>query len=103
MARQLVVAVDAAIVERARLDAEVAERGEVVTVNREMARLLSARGFERWLVADALTQLVAGASLTLRRLSGDQYSLALDDNGEFVVVDHAQRRRTARCADAFGR
>jgi exonuclease SbcC len=27
--------------------------------------------------------------LTLRRLSNDQYSLALDDNGEFVVVDHA--------------
>jgi exonuclease SbcC len=54
-----------------------------------MARLLSARGFERWLVADALTTLVAGASLTLRRLSSDQYSLALEDNGEFAVIDHA--------------
>jgi exonuclease SbcC len=89
MARQRVVAIDAAIVERSRLEAELTQRGEVVTVNREMARLLSARGFERWLVAEALTQLVAGASLTLRQLSGDQYSLALDDNGEFAVVDHA--------------
>lgn len=89
LAHQRVIALSEAIAERARLDAELAASAEVSTVARELARLLSVRGFERWLVADALTTLVAGASLTLRQLSSDQYSLALDDNGEFVVIDHA--------------
>ena len=36
--------------------------------------------------------------MTLRELSGGQYSLAVDDDGEFVVVDHANadERRPVR-------
>ena len=40
-------------------------------------------------MAEALDRLATGASATLRRLSGGQYSLAIDADGEFAVVDHA--------------
>ena len=54
----------------------------------ELGRLLSARGFERWLVAEALDRLAEGASATLHVLSGGQFSLVIDADGEFAVVDH---------------
>jgi exonuclease SbcC len=67
-------------------------------VARLLAQLLSASGFERWLVSEALDLLVQGASATLLRLSGDQYSLTCDHDGSFLVIDHrnADEKRSAR-------
>ncbi|MGI8661582.1 MAG: AAA family ATPase [Acidimicrobiales bacterium] len=58
---------------------------------------LGSRGFERWLLDEALAELVVTATESLLELSGGQYSLTLDDRG-FAVVDHrnADQVRSAR-------
>jgi exonuclease SbcC len=68
------------------------------TVARALARHLSAKGFERWVLAEVLDGLVAGASVILYDLSSGAYSLAVEDDGEFSVVDHrnADERRSAK-------
>jgi DNA repair protein SbcC/Rad50 len=60
-------------------------------------RHLGARGFEKWVLDEALDGLVQGATGTLRDLSEGQYSLCLDERG-FAVVDHrnADQVRSAR-------
>jgi len=74
------------------------EAKQTAQVARLLAQLLAATGFERWLISEALELLVQSASATLRQLSGDQYSLACDDDGNFLVVDHrnADEKRSAR-------
>ena len=64
----------------------------------DLARHLNASNFERWLMAQVLEQLCLGASKELSKLSGDSYSLDLDDRNNFVVVDHhnADERRPVR-------
>ena len=59
--------------------------------------LLRANQFQRWLVTEALDDLVAEASATLSTLSGGQFDLSYDD-GDFQVVDHADAdsRRSVR-------
>jgi exonuclease SbcC len=75
--------------ERTRLEQEIAASGAGVQVARELARLLKADNFERWLVAEALELLVTGASVRLRELSGGQYSFAFEESSrDFLVVDH---------------
>jgi exonuclease SbcC len=71
---------------------------QTAQVARLLAQLLAATGFERWLISEAMELLVQSASATLRQLSGDQYSLACDDDGNFLVVDHrnADEKRSAR-------
>jgi exonuclease SbcC len=86
--------------------AEASElRTEIARLDREqqltgaMASHLSARGFEKWLLDEALGVLVDGATDLLLELSGGQYSLELDDKrAGFLVVDHrnADERRLAR-------
>ena len=68
------------IEERTRLEKETAASGVGVQVARELARLLDARNFERWLVAEALELLVTGASVRLRELSAGQYSFAFEES-----------------------
>jgi exonuclease SbcC len=93
--------------ERVREDRKrAAELAEVVTekehaakVAHELALRLRANAFERWLCAEALAILVAGASETLRELSDGQYELALSDRtGDIEVIDfgEAGMRRSAR-------
>jgi DNA repair protein SbcC/Rad50 len=84
--------------EAARLRAERDDHGQVATVAGALARHLSAAGFERWLLDEALDRLVAGASTVLRELSGGAYSLAVDDRHNFSVIDHrsADEQRPAR-------
>lgn len=67
--------------------AEVAKLAETKTVNEALGRQLSASGFERWLLEEALDDLVARASVRLRELSSSQYSLAAED-GVFRIIDH---------------
>jgi exonuclease SbcC len=82
--------------ERWRL--EVKTHVETADVAKALVGHLSSRGFERWLLDEALGQLAIGASTVLRELSAGQYSLALDGQNNFVVIDHrsADEQRPAR-------
>ncbi len=60
---------------------------ETQTVNSALGQQLSASGFERWLLAEALDDLVSRATVRLLELSGGQYSLATDDTA-FKIIDH---------------
>jgi exonuclease SbcC len=85
--------------ERAKLERELASAGSEVQVARELARLLDANHFERWLAVEALELLVAGASERLRELTGGQYSMAAEEGSrDLLVVDHgnADERRSVR-------
>jgi exonuclease SbcC len=72
----------------ARLAEQVAEHEREALVAKSLALHLRADRFERWLLAEALDALVAGASRILRELSAGQYDLT-HDKGEFFVVDHS--------------
>ncbi|HEY3724307.1 MAG TPA: SMC family ATPase [Acidimicrobiia bacterium] len=87
------------IAERERLEAQVQATAADVQVAHELARLLDARNFERWLVAEAFERLVDGASRRLFELSAGQYSFAFEESSrDFLVVDHgnADERRSVR-------
>ena len=60
-------------------------------VARQLARHLRAdpTGFEAWYVRQVVEHLTYAASQTLMSLSAGQFSLALADNDDFEVVDHA--------------
>ena len=82
----------------ARLREELAAQTERAAVAKALGTHLSSRGFEQWLLDEALDRLAAGASEVLRELSGGQYSLSLDAQRNFSVVDHrnADEQRPAR-------
>jgi exonuclease SbcC len=84
--------------EAERLAKQAAAADSDATVARALARHLSAKGFERWVLAEVLDGLVAGASVILHELSSGAYSLAVEDDGEFSVIDHrnADERRSAK-------
>ena len=77
---------------------EIKTHAEKADVAKALVTHLSSRGFERWLLDEALGQLAIGASSVLRELSSGQYSLALDGQNNFVVIDHrsADEQRPAR-------
>jgi exonuclease SbcC len=84
--------------EAERLAAQAAAADREATVARSLARHLSAKGFERWVLAEVLDGLVARASVILHQLTSGAYSLATEDDGEFSVIDHrnADERRSAK-------
>ncbi len=95
--------------ELARLDDVLATRTALVEESKALAttqelagmlaRHLGAKGFEKWLLDEALDLLVSGATEVLGQLTNHQYSLALDaKSGNFMVVDHrnADEVRSAR-------
>ncbi len=65
---------------------DVRRQGAVAT---ELGRLLARNNFEQWLLARAVNRLVAGASQHLRVLTRDAYTLRLEPDGSFGIVDHA--------------
>ncbi len=67
-------------------------------VAKTLARHLSAAGFERWLLDEALRVLADGANQRLAQLAEGRYSLAVTSNLAFEVVDHqaADERRSVR-------
>jgi exonuclease SbcC len=84
-------------VEQIRIEHAAATADE--QVSRSLADHLAANRFEQWLLDEALQQLVAAATIILRELSGDAYSLALDPKSRaFTVTDHvnADNVRSAR-------
>ncbi len=98
-AREQVKRLDAEIEERAGLAAAIARRAGEGEVAGELARLLDASHFERWLVSEALARLVAGGSERFHDLSDGRYSFAVDESGrDLLVVDHGQgdERRSVR-------
>ena len=52
-----------------------------------LGQLLRADGFQRWLLEEALADLVARATVRLEQLTAGQYSLSSED-GAFKIVDH---------------
>jgi exonuclease SbcC len=91
--------IDEAMAEAGRVRADATELGTRAAVANELGRHLSAGGFERWLLDEALLVLVQGATEILRDLTHGQYSLALDSRTRnFTVVDHhnADQARSAR-------
>lgn len=94
------VSVDHAVERQAeaqRRDAEIATLRVQADVDGELGRLLDARGFERWLMAEAVEDLVARATERLLELSRGQYSLVAHDT-DFRICDHrnADERRDAK-------
>lgn len=70
------------------LSVVAASAAEEAQVSTALSGHLRADGFEQWMMAGALTELVAGANDLLGQLSNGGYSLASDDSGSFSVVDH---------------
>lgn len=66
-----------------------AEKAEIdAAVAAALANHLRSNGFEQWLMAGALTELVGGANDLLSQLSNGGYSLHSDDSGTFSIIDH---------------
>lgn len=71
---------------------------EARAVHDLVATELGPKRFEAWLLDEALTSLVGGASERLEQLSSGRYAMAVDDKKQFEVIDHANadERRLAR-------
>lgn len=97
-ARGDVERVQAALDEKKALQTQAKELRVSGEVAAQLGRHLRADGFERWIVNEALQRLVAGATGVMGELSGGQYSLTIDDGGNFLVTDHhnANETRSAR-------
>ncbi|HET6774631.1 MAG TPA: SMC family ATPase [Acidimicrobiales bacterium] len=98
-AEEAVARIDEQLATAERLRDEQRLASEQQRVADALAGHLAANRFEKWLLDEALHQLVAGASETLADLSGGAYTLAVDArSGGFGVVDHtnASQVRSAR-------
>lgn len=98
LARATLASIDQGIEEAARHRVEIADHRRVAAVARDLGRHLSANHFEKWVLDEALSNLVAAATDILRELSAGDYSLDLDERSNFLVVDHrsADEVRSAR-------
>lgn len=70
------------------LAAQIEESATSAAVADALAGHLRSNGFEQWLMAGALADLVEGANDLLRKLSDGGYSLHSDDSGSFSIIDH---------------
>lgn len=98
-AEEAVDRIDRQMAEAERLRTERAVATEAQQVADALAGHLAANRFEKWLLDEAIHQLVAGASQILGELTGDAYALAVDrGSGGFQVIDHtnASQARSAR-------
>ncbi len=73
--------------EAKKVSAQIDELNEQRTVDEMLGHQLSARGFERWLLAEALDDLVGRATVRLLELSNGQFSLTATDSS-FEIIDH---------------
>ena len=99
VSRDRVERIDGELKERESLVQAVAARSGDAEVAAELARLLDANHFERWLVSEALNRLVDGGSERFHELSNGRFSFAFEDTGrDLLVVDHTQgdERRSVR-------
>ena len=87
-ARQMVKEHQKTLVAVSGLQKESDESSSQADVAEALVGHLRANGFEQWLMAGALADLVAGANGLLGQLSSGGYSLDSDDAGSFSIVDH---------------
>ncbi|HEY8525360.1 MAG TPA: SMC family ATPase [Acidimicrobiales bacterium] len=98
-AEEAVARIDAQLADAERLRADQRAATEEQQVAEALAGHLAANRFEKWLLDEAVHQLVGGASQILDGLSGGAYALAVDGrSGAFQVIDHtnASQARPAR-------
>jgi exonuclease SbcC len=97
-AETAVEAIEKARAQSADQERERAAVQKAGAVARELHKHLGARYFEEWLIDEAIAALVARATELLLELSTQQYSLTVDDQGNFAVIDHrnADERRLAK-------
>jgi exonuclease SbcC len=70
------------------LATQIEESTATAAVANALANHLRSNGFEQWLMAGALADLVSGANDLLGQLSGGGFSLHSDESGSFSIVDH---------------
>ncbi len=78
----------------AGLRTEEEDAREQAAVGGELAKLLRADQFQKWLLDEATRTLVLGASAQLQTLSSGRYELSLDGRGSIQVVDLASAGAT---------
>lgn len=92
--------IESAIAEAKNKKTEADELERTREVAHELGLHLSAKPgrFVSWVVNEALVRLAEGATEILGELSGERYSLHVDENGAFFVTDlhNAGERRSAR-------
>lgn len=76
------------------LRGEETDARQQAAVGGELARLLRADQFQKWLLDEATRALVAGASVQLFVLSSGRYELGLDGRGAIQVTDLASAGMT---------
>jgi DNA repair protein SbcC/Rad50 len=87
--------IDADMADAETLRADRRRAVERQQVAEALAGHLAANRFEKWVLDEAVQQLVHGASQILGELTGDAYALAVDArSGGFLVVDHANASQT---------
>ena len=87
--------IDAAIADAEDLRSDRRRVVEQQQVADALAGHLAANRFEKWLLDEAVQQLVQGASRILGELSAGAYALAVDArSGGFLVVDHTNASQT---------
>lgn len=86
-ARAELAAIEAEHDAQAKSDERIATLQTEAAVSGELGRLLNARGFEQWLMADVMHTLANRATDRLLELSGGAYSL-LTDGTDFSIRDH---------------
>lgn len=95
-ARSTVESQERAVEEADRLRGVADSAESEAAVATALVNHLKSNGFEQWLMAGALAELVSGANDLLDQLSDGGYSLETDDSGSFAIVDHrnADERRS---------
>lgn len=101
-AKQTVKEMEKAIALAAELASTIEEADTSAAIAHSLAGHLRADGFERWLMAGAVTDLVAGANDLLAQLSGGGFSLYADDDGGFAIVDHRNADETRSVSTLSG-
>jgi exonuclease SbcC len=89
-----IASIEAQLGRAQEVDLAITDARELEAVAASLARLLDRGHFRQWIVEEALRSLVAGASEVLRRLSAEQYSLAVTEAADLVVVDHVNADET---------
>lgn len=87
-ARAVVESHEKAAAASVNLAREIEDSELSAAIANTLANHLKANGFEQWLMAGALVDLVAGANALLTQLADGGYSLHSDDAGTFSIVDH---------------
>lgn len=88
--------------EKTELEERVKTAGAEEEVAGALAAHLKADGFERWMMAGAIADLVAGANNRLEQLSVGGYSLDSDETGSFSIIDHHNANEVRSVATLSG-